>query len=242
MYAVPPINISVQAGQMVCFPLRSSLGTNTLFKLISGFLLPTQGQILVPNRWRIIYMPVVPIMFDGTLMYNLMFSERGRLHGREQVFEICRALGMSSYLLYNDDYDVGSNGCCLKFSDRVIISITRALLHDVDLLLISSALDVLGERHGLKVLRYLAQYTKQRGMPDENLPKNLRHMKTVLYTTKFAMLQRQASEVVVFPEATSANGKHFNDKEATSKDLNSTACSLLDSTQQSLPSSLHCVG
>eukprot|EP00931_Biecheleriopsis_adriatica_P116702 TRINITY_DN9230_c0_g1_i1.p1 TRINITY_DN9230_c0_g1~~TRINITY_DN9230_c0_g1_i1.p1 ORF type:complete len:989 (-),score=90.98 TRINITY_DN9230_c0_g1_i1:311-3106(-) len=209
--AVPPLSISIQAGELVCIPHRStsgvSLGTNTLFKLIAGALLPTEGHVVLPNRWRIVYMPVLPIIFDGTLMYNLTFGEKGKLHSRKTIFEICRALGMSSYLLNNEDFDVGSHGCCLKFSDRVIISITRALLHDVDLLLISSALDVLGERHASKLLRYLSQYTKQRGLEDDHLPMHLRHMKTVLYTTKFVMLQKQASEIVVFPEVSRATAK-----------------------------------
>jgi len=199
-YAVPCLNLSITPGQTVCFPTEScEFGINTLFKLISGYLLPTEGYLRLPDRWRTVYVPVTPILFDGTLMYNLMFSDRARSRDPSAVWDVCRALGMSSSLLGNDDFDVGSHGYYLKFSDRVIVSIVRALLHDVDLLLISSALDVLGESCAIKVLRYLRQYTQQQGLPDELLPNSLRHVKTVFFTSKFALLQRQAEQVVSLP-------------------------------------------
>jgi len=203
--AVPMMNLSIPAGSFVCFPEGvGNVGFNTLFCTMSGMIVPPTGRVLIPCQWRIVYVPVVPILFDGTLMYNLLFGDQGLLHSelktRESVWNICRALGMSPELLQNDDYDVGSSGCCLKFSDMVIVSITRALTHHADLLLISSALDVLGQSRAVKVLRYLRGYTKHRGLPGERLPQALRHHKTVLYTTKYRMLHEQATHHIMLQE------------------------------------------
>merc|ERR1712008_51129 len=171
---------------------------NTLFQIMSRAVVPQTGRVLMPYQWSIVYVPVVPILFDGTLMYNLLFRDTQKT--RESVWNICRALGMSPELLEQDDYDVGSSGEYMRFSDRVIVSITRALTNDVDLLLISSALDVLGQNRAVKVLRYLRQYSERRGLPEEQLPHVLRHPKTVIYTTKYRMLQEQAAHRIGVPE------------------------------------------
>mmetsp|Transcript_17480 Transcript_17480/g.61073 ORF Transcript_17480/g.61073 Transcript_17480/m.61073 type:complete len:930 (-) Transcript_17480:202-2991(-) len=202
--AVAPIDLTLPSGNLICFPVGSMLGTeakrdslpgiHTLFSLIAGRLLPDGGKIRVPSRWRVIYIPVTPIIFDGTLMYNLMFSDRAQ--NMKAAWEVCRALGLSPGLIGRDDFDVGTNGHRLKFSDRVIISITRALMHEVDLLLISSALDVLGEVRAVKVLRFLRHYSENRGLPHQRVHAEVRHKKTVLYTSKFKMLQDQAKHHV----------------------------------------------
>lgn len=201
--AVAPLNLVLPIGKLICFPGKSLLsgratsdmpGVNTLFSLIAGRLLPTTGSVLVPERWRIVYVPVIPIMFDGTLLYNLMFSDHAT--NPQLAWHICAELGMSPGLIQKADFDVGTDGHSLSFSDRVIISIARALLHDVDLLLISSALDVLGEERGAQVLRFLADFSRRGGLANDRMPVQLRHRKTILYTSKFKMLQEQASFVV----------------------------------------------
>ena len=37
-------------------------------------LCPKSGTVVLPTWWRVIYVPVMPIMFDGTLMYNLSYG------------------------------------------------------------------------------------------------------------------------------------------------------------------------
>jgi ABC-type multidrug transport system fused ATPase/permease subunit len=199
--AVPKVNLSLPTGYVICFPADvGNVGLNTLFRIMARDFVPQTGKVFVPCQWRLVYVPVRPILFDGTLMYNLQFGDQNLFgNGKrtnEIVWNICRALGMSPELLHRDDYDVGSSGCCLKFSDMVIISITRALAQHVDLLLISSALDVLGQSRAVKVLRFLRKYTQDRGLPEEQLPMALRRRKTVVYTTKYRMLREQAEHRV----------------------------------------------
>jgi len=192
--AVPVLDLTVPAGNFVCFP-EACVGFNTLFQIMCRDLVPQTGRVLIPYQWRSIYIPVAPILFDGTLMYNLLFGDTNKT--RESVWDICRAVGMSPELLGQDDYDVGSSGCTMKNSDKVLVSITRALAHDVDMLMLSSALDVLGESRAVKVLRFLRMYAARRGLPDERLPRELRRLKTVIYTSKYLVLQNQANHHIV---------------------------------------------
>jgi len=100
-------------------------------------------------------------------------------------------------------YDVGTNGEALRFSDCLLTSVVRSLLYDVDLLLISSALDVLGEKQGTKALQYLRRYVGCHGIPGYKypLPRSLRHRKTVLYTTKLPSLGSPiADSLLLIPE------------------------------------------
>mmetsp|Transcript_44686 Transcript_44686/g.127500 ORF Transcript_44686/g.127500 Transcript_44686/m.127500 type:complete len:1035 (+) Transcript_44686:141-3245(+) len=204
MLAVPPLNLRIELGQLVCLPhgdsslcSTSSVGVDTLFKILSGRLQPDGGCLAMPARWRVIYVPVTPLLFDGTLMYNLAYSWVAQGVNveipTECVWNLCRALGMSPYLIGREDLDVGTMGERLRFSDRLLVSLVRALMHDVDFLLVSSALDVLGEYRGSRVLRVLRHYVEARGMPSvpstAHVPLNLRHRKLVLYTSKFPSLQ-----------------------------------------------------
>jgi len=201
-YAVPPVDLDLPSGGLTCFSAtgqsgETMVGINTLFRMMAGALLPESGSVCVPARWHCIYVPTTPTLFDGTLMYNLMFSDRAADESR--VWEVCRGLGMSSELIGNGDFDVGTDGHCLRFSDRVVVSVARALMHDADLLLLSSCLDVLGEHHCMKVVRYLRHFVAQGGH-QQHLPPSLRHKKTILYTSKFEALQAQADHIVRLDE------------------------------------------
>jgi ABC-type multidrug transport system fused ATPase/permease subunit len=213
--SVCPTNLELTCRALVCFPEETlcackkwGSGIATLFKLMACDLPPSGGsQELFPASWSVICLPAQPILFDGTLMYNLAYSESQSQApvSTEDIWNMCRSLGMSSHLIGDEDLDVGFNGEHLKFSDRIIVSLARALLYNADVLLISSALDVLGEHHGLQVLRFLRGYI-QRGELSQDpkrlhqrglLPLKFRHLKTVLYMSKFGVLQHEADQNVV---------------------------------------------
>merc|ERR1719401_476400 len=90
--AVPPLTVEIEPGQLIRVQGARSqesglsanrFGTNTLFKLMAGQLFPTAGTIRLPEHWRVVYVPVTPILFDGTLMYNLAFGSPDMCEGRE---------------------------------------------------------------------------------------------------------------------------------------------------------------
>jgi len=202
--AVHNLTLHLPAGEVICFPIdklaghgQTPVSCNSLFKLIQGDLVPQVGEVIFPRRWRVIHVPVLPVLFDGTLMYNLSFGNNiVHSHSREQVWDLCKALGLSKHLMNNDDFDCGRNGSYIKFTDRLIISIVRALVHDVDVLLISSALDVLGDQWAVMVLRRLRLYVRERGLPNARLPADCRHEKTIVYMSRLHSLENESTRVM----------------------------------------------
>jgi hypothetical protein len=169
----------------------------TFFRLIAGILQPSHGEVQVLARWKVIYIPLEPILFDGTLMYNLtLHTDAERTEDadiEEAIWELCEALGMSSDLIRKQDFDIGSSGNILRHSDKVIVMVAQALIYDVDLLLLSTITDSLGPLKAANVLRTLQKYVRRRGLMSKStqgraLPFELRHDKTLLYTTKLPSL------------------------------------------------------
>merc|ERR550514_977131 len=92
---------------------------------------------------------------------------------------------MSEELVGHPHFDVGTDGSTLKMSDRLCVSLVRALVSDTEVLLVSSVLDVLGEERGRKVVEFLKAYVRSCGLPglQHELPLRFRHRKTVMYTS-----------------------------------------------------------
>lgn len=201
---LPPQNrlsLTLPCNSVICFGdsslLNSRMGVHTVLTLIEGEKYLHGGSITYPGSWKALYVPREPILFDGTLMYNLAFGCEN--YDEEVVWDLCRSCGMSSALINQGAFDIGNNGQHMKNSDRVVVSIVRALLYDVDVLLISSGLDALGERNALRMLRRLRLYMTERGLPGGGIPHELRHEKTIVYTSRFRVLMEQATHMVSAP-------------------------------------------
>lgn len=138
-----------------------------------------------------------PLLFSLTLMENLKFGNQ-KPHTDEEIWECCRAVGLSEPLIGNADVKVGNRGLKLSVSDRIIVGIVRALLSSVDLLLISNSMDMLGIKESEFILNLLRKWIDNRGMPflsADNPPgviTALKKRKTVFYITKNKELESLA--------------------------------------------------
>ena len=75
-------------------------------------------------------------------------------HDESEIIELCRKLGVSQKILGRAGMQtqVMLNGSNLSLTDATLLTIVRALLSSVDLLLLSNLLDVVGEeRSGLRL-------------------------------------------------------------------------------------------
>jgi hypothetical protein len=116
----------------------------------------------------------------------------------KEIWELCKALGMSSELLepgqgnrFWGDFDIGQDGDIMRQSDKVIAMIAQAVIYGADVILLSSVIDIVGPTKAAKVLRTLHKYVRRRGWfmaRSLRLPHELRHEKTLLYTTKLPAL------------------------------------------------------
>jgi ABC-type multidrug transport system fused ATPase/permease subunit len=150
----------------------------------------------------------------GTLIYNLKF---GCQHNHEnesqfdvEIYHLLKLLGVSKELIGKsvEEFTIGNqakkytniglNGEKLSQTDQILLTIARALLSSVDLLLISNLLDILDIKKANEILIILKDFVANRGMvniiksePNSKLPWILRKKKTVIFSTKIPELESQ---------------------------------------------------
>lgn len=149
----------------------------------------------------------------GTLEYNLKFGAQFA-HPDDRVwdfeiFELLTLLRVSEELIGTTPQEfsegpnakkytmIGLNGSRLSQTTQALISIARALLSSVDLLLLANVVDLLGAELGLHVLSVLKDMTRHRCIPclaTENAatPRQLRKKKTVIFSTRLKELEDAA--------------------------------------------------
>jgi ABC-type multidrug transport system fused ATPase/permease subunit len=193
-FAVPSVSLRLPAGNLVCFPQSSAkktLGMDTFFRIMAGVLQPETGKVKMNARWQVVYVPLQPVLFSGSLMFNLtMLLETPPPD--EEVWSMCRSLGMSEELIQQSWFDVGQSGDTLRHSDLVLVAIAQGLLSGVDVLLLSTIIDSIGPGKAAQVLPTFRQYVQERGLPGQTLPFEFRHQKTIIYTSKLPSLWEPA--------------------------------------------------
>ncbi|WP_294977231.1 ATP-binding cassette domain-containing protein, partial [uncultured Leuconostoc sp.] len=136
------INIQVSGYQKIAVVGESGSGKSTLLNIISGFLLPTSGQITVANQtishlaqvdWqkKFFYMPQHPYIFHDTLRENITFYAKNVTN--EQITIATQKAGLTE--LVNElpeglDSVIGESGRQVSGGQAQRIALARMLLDD----------------------------------------------------------------------------------------------------------------
>jgi ABC-type multidrug transport system fused ATPase/permease subunit len=199
---VGPISLIIEQGMICCIQSSGSSGKKTILKLLARFILPTSGIIWYPENLRVRYISDVPVLFSSTVMKNLRFGPGSDRHSDEEIWSLCRKLGLSEPIIGRGDVFIGTRGAKLSLSDRCVIVIARALLSSVDLLLMSNTFDVLGLRQTRGIIRIFREWMKHRGVPDlssdmpPGVPTALKKKKTLFFVSKNEELEKDADCVI----------------------------------------------
>ncbi|MCU1301779.1 MAG: Methionine transporter ATP-binding protein [Candidatus Sulfotelmatobacter sp.] len=166
MLHIPSLHIS--AGEQIAIVGDNGAGKSTLAKLIARFYDPDSGSISIGNvdirniqveelRHYVCYLPRDPVLFNGTLSFNLRFVRPSAQEG--ELEEAIGTVGLSQFVAALPDglrQRIGPGGCQLSGGERQRVAIARAILQRPRILILdeaTSCLDPSSERLVLDHIR-----------------------------------------------------------------------------------------
>ena len=151
------INLEINKNEFILITGKNGSGKSTFLNLISGFLQPTEGQIIIDDMFDIFqnkdsliknssYVQQNIFLLDTTILNNITLF-KDKLIDNNKINSIIQLLQLKEYfksLPGNLNYEVGFNGLKLSGGQKQLISLARALYKDSDILFFdepTSALD-----------------------------------------------------------------------------------------------------
>ena len=164
------VNLQIEKGHSIGIMGPSGCGKSTLIDLLTGLLIPQQGEILIDgepltqkNRaaWQncIGYVPQFPYIFDGTLAENVAFGLPPESIDKSRVDEVCQmaAIDFLEQLPQGIDSIIGERGVKLSGGQRQRVAIARALYRKPQLLIFDEATSALDEDKDFEIRLLISQ-------------------------------------------------------------------------------------
>jgi ABC-type multidrug transport system fused ATPase/permease subunit len=167
-------SLRIMAGEHIAIAGENGAGKSTLVKLMARLYDPVSGAVrlggkdirgihLKSLRQSICYLPRDPVLFDGTIMSNLLFVRPAATE--QEIEEAIRMVGLSAFaasLPHGLRQRIGPDGCQLSGGERQRLALARAFLQDPRVLILdeaTSCLDTFAEATILGRLREINAWT-----------------------------------------------------------------------------------
>jgi len=167
-------NMVIEKGAFIVLSGRSGIGKSTLFKLLLGFLEPTEGQITLQinnepitvsavTRPLFAYVPQGNLILSGTIRQNIAFCQEEA--SDDDIWQAAKIASISSFIQSLPDgldTTLGERGLGLSEGQIQRLAIARGVLSGSPILLldeVTSALDEETEKEILNNLKNLSNKT-----------------------------------------------------------------------------------
>lgn len=159
--------LTIEAGSRVALLGGNGAGKSTLLRLLSGFIEPTGGRVMLDDvniaqieaadrRRAIGYLPQDIALFYGTLRDNLTLD--GAAYGDDELFEALDGVGLGRFVRAHPlglDMPIASSGS-VSGGQRQAIGLARLILQDPPIVLMdepTAAYDQTNERRAVDFLK-----------------------------------------------------------------------------------------
>jgi ABC-type bacteriocin/lantibiotic exporter with double-glycine peptidase domain len=143
--------LQIRSGEHIAIAGENGAGKSTLAKLIARIYDVTSGTIRIGGndirsirldslRQQICYLAREPVLFDGTMAFNLRFARPGV--SDDELEEVIRCADLSGFvqsLRHGLGQRIGPGGCQLSGGQRQRLAIARALLQHPQVLILDEA-------------------------------------------------------------------------------------------------------
>ncbi|EHQ01401.1 ABC transporter ATP-binding protein [Gillisia limnaea] len=151
------IDLNISKNETIAIIGESGSGKSTLMNILSGLLIPSNGQLLIDGidiseldinsyRKRIGYIAQEAPIFNDTIFNNVTFWSEKSSDNLQKFHEAIRKASLSEFVNSLDDKEdeyLGNNGINISGGQKQRLSIARELYKDVDFLFMDEATSAL---------------------------------------------------------------------------------------------------
>lgn len=168
------LSLKINPGETIAFVGESGAGKSTALNLVIGFILPTEGELLVDGhdikdinlqcyRKHIAVVPQNTILFSGSIRDNITYGLPSVSEKQlQEAIEAANLTELIHSLPQGLDTKIGEHGDKLSGGQRQRISIARAIIRDPKVILFDEATSALDSKSEKLILESMERLVKGR--------------------------------------------------------------------------------